>query len=317
MFAKLLKYDMKSTMRIGLPLIIAGVVLTVLGVLNGISSALVSEVIKQASIDPPEWLISNDPLYAIFTIATLLLSVLLSFFDVIVVLILSALIIAMVVVNLVNFYKSLITDEGYLAFTLPVKPVQILTSKLLNASVWNIAVGALSLGGALITRIPNFVYQIASLFKMYNELDMEFSLWDAIKSVIGLDGISPINIVLLLFLVVVFYLLLIIALQTFMFFTVFLGGVVAKRRKFLASAGFTVAGYYTYYMLEQILSFIIIVGCLVPLFFVDNLGGIVAANYMLLILNIILFLSSFALVFVIALFFFLTNLLMTKKLNLP
>lgn len=44
----------------------------------------------------------------------------------------------MMVFMMVHFYKNLVTDEGYLTFTLPVSPANILCSKLFTAFVWNI-----------------------------------------------------------------------------------------------------------------------------------------------------------------------------------
>ncbi len=42
------------------------------------------------------------------------------------------------VVTIQRFYKNLLSDEGYLMFTLPVKTHQLISSKLIVAAVWNL-----------------------------------------------------------------------------------------------------------------------------------------------------------------------------------
>lgn len=39
---------------------------------------------------------------------------------------------------ILRFYKNLMTDEGYLMFTLPVKPAQLINSKLIVSIIWTI-----------------------------------------------------------------------------------------------------------------------------------------------------------------------------------
>lgn len=39
---------------------------------------------------------------------------------------------------MVRFYKNLMSDEGYLMFTLPVKPTQLINSKLITSIIWTI-----------------------------------------------------------------------------------------------------------------------------------------------------------------------------------
>lgn len=42
------------------------------------------------------------------------------------------------VIIILRFYKNLMSDEGYLMFTLPVKPSQLINSKLIVSLIWNI-----------------------------------------------------------------------------------------------------------------------------------------------------------------------------------
>ncbi len=43
------------------------------------------------------------------------------------------------IIIVIRFYKNLVKDEGYLMFTLPTNPSQLITSKLIVATVWSIA----------------------------------------------------------------------------------------------------------------------------------------------------------------------------------
>lgn len=49
-----------------------------------------------------------------------------------------ALIIVSSVIIITRFYKNLMTDEGYLMFTLPVKSHELINSKLLTSTIWTI-----------------------------------------------------------------------------------------------------------------------------------------------------------------------------------
>ena len=56
-----------------------------------------------------------------------------------------------VVVMVTNFQKSLYGDQGYLSFTLPVKSVSLLTSKVITSTVWFIAAFACFMGTMALT----------------------------------------------------------------------------------------------------------------------------------------------------------------------
>ena len=100
MLAKLLKYDFKAMFKIFLPL--WGVLLVVSGVNR---------------------LISGSPLaegggMGIFT----------SLLGVMYVLLIMAVMVVTTVIIIARFYQGLLKDEGYLMFTIPVKPWQLLAS---------------------------------------------------------------------------------------------------------------------------------------------------------------------------------------------
>jgi hypothetical protein len=55
------------------------------------------------------------------------------------------------VVMIVNFQKTLYGEQGYLSFTLPVKSVSLLTSKVITSTVWFIAAFICLMGSAAIS----------------------------------------------------------------------------------------------------------------------------------------------------------------------
>lgn len=109
MLGKLLKHELKATGRILLPLYL---------IMIGLS--LVNRVLSDINI-------YNGPLNIIrgFMIAAYGIAIL------------ATLVITFVVIVL-RFYKNLMSDEGYLMFTLPVKPALLINSKLVVSLLWNI-----------------------------------------------------------------------------------------------------------------------------------------------------------------------------------
>lgn len=109
MLGKLIKHELKATGRILLPLYIIMLLLS-----------LVNRVLSDINI-------FNGPLNTIrvFIMSAYVISIL------------ATLVITFVVIVL-RFYKNLMSDEGYLMFTLPVKPTQLINSKLIVSLLWNI-----------------------------------------------------------------------------------------------------------------------------------------------------------------------------------
>ncbi len=72
----------------------------------------------------------------------------------------------------VKFYKTMVTDEAYLTFTLPVTAGQLIASKFLSALVWTVIGGAvilaawfLILGGLLLSAGPYFRGDVAEILE--------------------------------------------------------------------------------------------------------------------------------------------------------
>jgi len=110
MLSKLFKHELKATARLLLPIYLVLVVLTIMDRI-----ALNLDIFKGVlSIIPG--LITTA--YVVSIIAIIVVSF---------------------VIIIMRFYKNLMTDEGYLMFTLPVKSHQLIISKLLASILWTVA----------------------------------------------------------------------------------------------------------------------------------------------------------------------------------
>lgn len=110
MLGKLIKHELNATGRIFLPLYFIILILS-----------LVNRVL--ITID-----LSSGPLNTLrgFMIAAYALSIV-------------ATLVVTFIIMIMRFYRNLMTDEGYLMFTLPVKPSQLINAKLITSLLWNIA----------------------------------------------------------------------------------------------------------------------------------------------------------------------------------
>lgn len=108
MLGKLLKHEMKAVSRLLLPVYMVLVVFTIATrIVVNLQFEGVFTIIPGAVIG----------LYVLSLIAIFVVSF---------------------VIIIIRFYKNLVTDEGYLMFTLPVKPYQLINSKLIISVLWTI-----------------------------------------------------------------------------------------------------------------------------------------------------------------------------------
>lgn len=107
MLSKLIGYEFRATRRIFFPAYLA---LLALSVLNAVSFALTSSL---DDLSMPSGLLMMVYVVAIMAVAFLSLAYM-----------------------IVRFYQNLLGDEGYLMFTLPVRPWQLLWSKAIVSTAW-------------------------------------------------------------------------------------------------------------------------------------------------------------------------------------
>lgn len=124
MLGKLLKQDFRATARIMLPLYAA---VPVLGLFTGLITRLCE----------------NQNGFLIRAIGALVSFV----FS----LSLIAAVVTTVVLMILRFYRNLMTDEGYLMFTLPVSTTELICSKLIVSVVWFLGALAVDALGLLVT----------------------------------------------------------------------------------------------------------------------------------------------------------------------
>lgn len=121
MLGKLLKQDFRATARIMLPLYVA---VPVLGLFTGLITRLCENQVNF-------WANAFSALVSlVFSLALI------------------AAVVTTVVLMILRFYRNLMTDEGYLMFTLPVSTTELIFSKLIVSVAWflgTIAVDALGL----------------------------------------------------------------------------------------------------------------------------------------------------------------------------
>ena len=121
MLGKLLKYDIKALWKMMLPLILSALGVSVVGT---IALRIMVEM-SRSSVR------MENPFSGLF-IASLGMIVFVAVMGLIAFGVISTVFI------LYRYYKNLFTDEGYLTFTLPVTPHEILLSKTINGIIWSV-----------------------------------------------------------------------------------------------------------------------------------------------------------------------------------
>lgn len=128
MLAKLFKYDMKSIVKQMLPLwILAPVVALILGFFGGVTASDVEQM---------DFIFSTHA-----TNNTIMMILVIVFFGIMV-----AMSVLTILFIIQRFWNGLLGQEGYLMFTLPVKPWELITSKGLSACLVTLISG---ISGAL------------------------------------------------------------------------------------------------------------------------------------------------------------------------
>ena len=140
MLGKLLKYELKATSRVFIPLYIA---ILVVSIVNGLSLNL--EILN---------------IQGLATIVLMCLFI--------------SLFVITIVVTIQRFNKNLLKDEGYLMFTLPVSSKHLVLSKYLTSLIWTFLSFVVAfLSFTIIFMIPTYKYLDFSYF--INEFNLLFS----------------------------------------------------------------------------------------------------------------------------------------------
>jgi len=175
MLGKLLKHEMKATARIFLPMIGA------LAIFSVINKFLYSDMVSGMLLSGYSSWLSSILYFISSTIYGLLIA---------------AAFVATFIVLLQRFYRNLLKDEGYLMFTLPVKPWQHIAVKTINSGIWGFINGAVAFFSILFLsgELPQF-------FRGWGEFWSEFG-WMCRDA--GISTVGAFLELILLFLVLLF-----------------------------------------------------------------------------------------------------------------
>lgn len=173
MLGKLLKYEMKATGRVFLPLYIG---LVMVSILVGIFFR-------------PDFANANNLIAGILGLL---------YFAVMV-----AIVVVTFVMIIQRFYKNLLSDEGYLMFTLPVKTWQLVTSKLLAATIWSAISTIASVLSILLIAMSNIsdLSMLVDGFKQMMQImaGWGFNIWLVMIETILLLIVSLVSNILLIY----------------------------------------------------------------------------------------------------------------------
>lgn len=282
MLLKLFKYDFKSSARFGIPVLIAIAAATILGCINaaltvgGADGA--GEMLEQ----------SAGPISEFLIFASMGGLVLIAFA-------LAAAASVMSILLLVQYYRSTVSDEGYLTFTLPVTPAQILWSKLLNVTVWSAFTGmALVIAASCIIGTGVLTAGVGEDFA-----NTFAELFSFIGSYIGQSGLT---VVLLCLLGAASF----VSNYLMLFMAITFGSVIVRKHKALAAVTMIFGINFVMNGITSILQIILLGDFTFKAALYDGLASV----------NIFLVSSTILYAALATVYFLITKYMMEKKLNL-
>ena len=283
MLIKLLKYDFRSLRRYCIPLLFAMLAGTVLGMIclplvYGLGDVL-PNVAEEFS-----FLFAMGMMFSLFGCLGAFFLILLS----------AGLFQLMVCVD---FYKSLITDEGYLTFTLPVKRREIIFSKVINGVLW-----------CLIGVVSAIVSVLLVLGSLALFTDASFPSLDLWQTMFGTDGTDFGEVLIALQMLLYGFLSLVSGLLLY-FAAIFLGSVIARKNKLIVGIGCILAGNFIY---STVLSILMMILEFVTIAFGVALGlgeSFLMFQIIFGVMNVVMLAAT------VALYFFLHR-MMERRLNL-
>ncbi|WP_195268007.1 hypothetical protein [Eubacterium sp. 1001713B170207_170306_E7] len=144
MLGKLMKYEIKGTARLLLPVYVALLAMT-----------LINKIFLSINSEATGFIMTTGISMTLY------------------VCIIMALIVMTFIVIIQRFYKNLMTDEGYLMFTLPVPTWQQIVSKLIIALMWSLVCGIVIMLSIMILAIDGTSLQYMGQF--FQELGQAFN----------------------------------------------------------------------------------------------------------------------------------------------
>lgn len=286
MFRKLCKYEFKSIVRTLVPIYLAVIAVSIINMFMGVGS------------------LTNgyyDTLLNNFNIGQSLLNLIqmvsiLAYFGVMV-----ALSVLTLIVIIQRFYKGLLSDEGYLMFTLPVKPWMLIAAKGTTAFVMSLASGLTAAISILL-----LILGATGPREFINALTSP-QMWAAINRVFSEVPSWPLLALELLILTIISGL----SQLYHLYFSMALGHLADKHRIMMSVVAFIV----TSMVLSFLSGFIMIAFENAP--FIESLGdGVSNTQAITFIMNTTFLASIVYNLIELAIFFFGTEYILSKRLNL-
>ena len=282
MLLKLFKYDFKNTKRYCLPLLIALAAGTVIACFCFPAFVTMIEVGLQS--EGAENVASAVMILSVF-----------GFFAAIFIIIVSVALFQIMVC--VEFYRSLVTDEGYLTFTLPVKSSTIIKSKMLNGLTW----GGISYGALFVSILSIVITAVVSV-GIFADGGGGGDTGGADSSlVMGAED------VILIILAIIYAIISYVSGFMLYFTAIFFGSVVTKKNKLIAAIACIFGANFAYGMLTSLSSFGL------ELIMMSSAPELVGSTYFMIFILVMMIVYSLGM---IILMYYLLKYMMENKLNL-
>lgn len=291
MLRKLCKYEFRSIFRTIIPIYI---VVIAVSIITSISIAMNVDYADVKYVDNSvQWAIEMNLPYKLQHIFTFVMS--LAYFAVMV-----ALFVLTVVIILQRFYKGLLCDEGYLMFTLPVKPWQLITSKGITAFVMTILSGIVSCISIFIMMLGSLPYPLKFLAELFS-LQNWIRIFGQLNDVVPMWGVYVLEFIILVIISSLASLYQIYASMAI--------GHLAKKNRILMSV-------VAYVAISMILSFVGGIFGVFSAFAIQSSQNYLSINAGEAFLHALLIFSVITSIIEFVVFFVITERILSKKLNL-
>jgi len=203
----------------------------------------------------------------------------------------------------VRFYRNLTRDEGYLMFTLPVKPSQLILSKLLTSYIWYFAAGVMLMISLAVSLIGTAL--LAEITSDAVLMEMEI-IGDVISDQISQYTGKLVTFAILLVLSMLFSPFMAILM---LYASIATGQLVFPKNRLLGA----VLSYFGFNFLMQTVTSLFSVPFTISMnsmLLSDDLGYILTNYNLMLVISLLI-----SLLFTVT-FFLITNYIFTKRLNL-
>ncbi len=181
MLVKLLKHEWKDTYKVGLLMLGALAIVTLIGALGALMPALMSGDNLQSGAD--------DAGVVMGAISAMFISMA-SFW--VYTMAIMGIVYGMLIYHGIRMYKTMYSDEGYLTHTLPVTPHQLIISKVLNAGIWN---GLVSVGMSL-SIVVFMIVMFSSMGVMLPEEANFQAVWSEMFTQLGVTWLDIVHMII-------------------------------------------------------------------------------------------------------------------------